>query len=443
MMRRALLGGLLICLSTSLLLAKPGVVRTKDGRGIEGDITDKGVEGATIVTKAGSVTIRVEDVAGIEYAGDIKELYKQRLEKLPKDAGAQSHFELARWLYDYKEYDLVQKELDSALAIDPNHAASSVLKHTVERTMMMERNRDAAATRPPGTAATRPPPNPNRRERHYVDAEQISIIRQSEIKETDKPVRVRLDGDIKKRFVEYSNMDPREFAALSDYDKAIKILNKGTPEMRKDVKILSDPASIAEFKAKVQPVLLSGCASTACHGGANAGSFVLYSPADSDAVTYTNFYFLTQYTANVDSAKRKAIDRLYPANSLITQFGLPKDKSEFDHPEARGWTHVFKTEQDPRYVQIINWIGNTLIAIEPKYPEGFFTLPGQPAVAPDEKKAVEKDPPAKPAPPPTARERQKESRNSDKENPADTVNEARERVRVINPGAITIPPIPF
>jgi tetratricopeptide (TPR) repeat protein len=440
MMRRALLGGLLICLSGSLLLAKPGVVRTKDGRNIEGDITDKGIEGATIVTKAGSVTIRVEDVAAIEYASDIKELYKQRLAKLPKDAGAQSHFELARWLYDYKEYDLVQKELDTALAIDPNHAASFILKHTVERTIMMERNRDGTGTRPPGPATR--PAAPSRRDRRYVDAEQISIIRQSEIKDTDRPVRVRLDGDIKKRFVEYSNMDARDFAALSDYDKALAILKKGTPEMRKDVKILSDPAAIAEYKTKVQPVLLSGCASTACHGGVNAGSFVLYSPADSDAVTYTNFYFLTQYTANVDSAKRKAIDRLYPANSLITQFGLPRDKSEFDHPEARGWTHVFKTEQDPRYVQILNWIGSGLIAIEPKYPEGFFPLPSQPAVAPDEKKAVEKDQP-KPAPPPAASERQKESRNSAKENPADSVDEARQRIRVINPGAITIPPIPF
>jgi hypothetical protein len=455
MIRRVLLGLLFLFMCASLSLAKPGVVKTKDGRTLEGDITDNGAEGVTIAMKAASVTLRAQDVASVEYAADIKQAYQQRLAKLPKDAGAQSHFELGRWLFDSKEYDLALKELDAALALDANHAPSALLKQTVERTVSMERNKVNVSSSSTPAPPTSPSTAIDKKDRRYLDADQISTVRQSELKETDRPVRVRLDGDVKKRFLEYDNQDQREFAALSDYDKALRILKKGTPEMRKDVKVLGDPPAIAEFKAKVQPVLLTGCATAACHGGKNGGSFVLYTPAASDAVTYTNFYILSQYGRKVDKTDRKAIDRLYPANSLILQYGMPSDRAEFDHPEVRGWAPVFKNEQDTRYQQVMDWISKSLISIDPKYPPNFFPVPGMPATPAEENKKEEGEPePAPDAataenPPPQRRpaEEKQPQGNTDKGNSKTTgnsnVDEARKRIRPINPGSIPIPPLPF
>ena len=406
---RSFLPALILCLLTTSLLARPGTVRTKDGRSIEGDITDKGTEGAVISTRAGQITIRADEIAEIQYGSNIKEAYEKRLAALPKDAGAPAHVDLARWLYENKEYDLARKELDTALTIDPNNQDANVLRQTVDRTMLLDkrpgtapppRQPAAAGTGAAGAAA------PNKavggtlvKDRHVLSAEQINIIKQAELRNDEQRVRVRLENNVAKKYVESANMDPREFAAMPDAAKAFNILKYGAPELRKDVKIVTDPQPLIEFKSKVQPALLQSCATSACHGGTTAGRFLLYNPADNDSVSYTNFYTLTQFTSNIEGTQRRMIDRLYPQNSLILQFALPRDRAEFDHPEAAGWKAVFSGTQDNRYFLLLDWVKNALVPIQPNYGIDFTlpttkapatqpTQPSQPAAPADQKPAA-------------------------------------------------------
>ncbi|HEV8606644.1 MAG TPA: tetratricopeptide repeat protein [Tepidisphaeraceae bacterium] len=367
MIGRCVVGGLLVCLLSASVLARPGTVRTKDGRSIEGDITDRGDNGAMITTKAGQITIKADEIAGIEYGGTIKEAYERRVAALPKDAGARSHFEIARWLYDNKEYELARKELDTAISLDPNYADAVMLRQTVDRTMLFEKRNNPGRPAGVAPAGTRPAAGGAIKERRLLNADQINTIKQFELRETEQRVRVRLDNGVAKRFIEYANRDVRDFAAMPDGLKALDILRNGTKEMRTDVRILTDPQAILEFKSKVQPTLLQGCASVACHGGSNAGRFLLYNPADNDGVTYTNFYTLSQFTAPVEKVERRAVDRLYSNNSLIIQFGLPRERAEFDHPEAQGWAFIYRNAQDTRYAQILDWIQNGLVAVQPNY----------------------------------------------------------------------------
>src|SRR6267142_2268829 len=154
MIARCLLAGLLVCHLASPTLARPGTVHTKDGRTIEGDITDKGADGVTITTRAGQITIAAGEVASVEYAGNIREAYEKRVAALPKNAGARTHYDIARWLYDNKEYELSRKELDTALSIDPNFEDAAVLRQTVDRTMLLDK-RVNPAVRPNPAAATK------------------------------------------------------------------------------------------------------------------------------------------------------------------------------------------------------------------------------------------------------------------------------------------------
>jgi tetratricopeptide (TPR) repeat protein len=401
MISRFALAGLLLCLLCTPLLARPGTIRTKDGRSIEGDIADKGADGATITTRAGQITIRADEIAEIQYGGNIKEAYEKRLAALPKDAGARAHVDLARWLYENKEYELARKELDTALALDPNNQDAAVLRQTVDRTMLLDKRTTPvrpAAGAGAGAAAGAGATNKNVggtaiKERHLLNAEQINTIKQFELRNDEQRVRVRLDNNVGKKYIEMANIQPNEFARLPDPLKALEILKNGSQDMRKDVKIVTDPQAILEFKAKVQPALLQGCATTACHGGSNAGKFLFYNPADNDAVSYTNFYTLTQLTSTVDKTERRMIDRLYPKNSLILQFGLPRDRAEFDHPDVPGWKMFFSGTQDTRYLNGLDWIQNGLVPIQPNY--GIeFTLPT--AKAP----ATQPAQPVQPAPPP-------------------------------------------
>ncbi|HEX2973542.1 MAG TPA: hypothetical protein VHP11_14500, partial [Tepidisphaeraceae bacterium] len=369
-MRRNLIVGLL-CLSASLAYAKNGAVRTRDGRTIEGDVTEKDSE-VIVTTKAGSVTLATTDVASITYASTIKEQYQQRLAALPKAAGAKAHVELAQWLYDNKEYTLARAELDRALELDANNADAATLKQAVERSMMWEREKqknagtqladeDAAGTRP------------SARERRLLDADQINAIRQGELQESDR-VRVRLDGDLRRRYLQQANIEPAKFAVLPDGQKALDILKNGTPEMRRDVRILSDPAPLMRFKLRIQPIVLNGCATINCHGGTNAGSFQLYNPANNEATTYTNFYILTQYNPQLGGAVHRSIDRQQPADSLIAQYGLPRDQAQLAHPSVQGLAAVFRGTRDPKYLEVIDWI-QSLTPLAPDY--GIvFRLPG-------------------------------------------------------------------
>lgn len=432
----ALMLAICLALISTDALAKQGVLKTKDGRSIEGDITDKGADGATITTKGGAITIARDDIDAITYGGgsNIQAEYQARKAKIPKDAGARDHYELARWLYTNRAYDLARTEVNIALAKDPQHADAALLRTTIERQAILDRTKPAAnGGRPAVPAATTRGVRPG--ERPTLTAEQINIIRQNELKQGDK-VNVAFSGDVKRKFVEYDNREPREFNRLPALEQALAILQLGIPEMRKDVRITNDPPALAEYKARIQPAILIGCATANCHGGDKAGAFRLIAPAQNDAASYTNFFILSQMAASSEGAKRHGIDRLYPEKSLIAQFGMPRDLAEYDHPEAAGWNAIYRNESDPKLKLVTDWIRDRLVAVEPDYKAIDFPLPTlkePPADAPKEGDTPQserpKEEPRNPRETQRARDDRDERRGNNNSNTQDALDEARQRIR--------------
>ncbi|MGA2497785.1 MAG: hypothetical protein ABSH20_08595 [Tepidisphaeraceae bacterium] len=395
-LRHGLLSIVVIGLFAGMVFAKPGVVRTRDGRTLEGEVTDKGLDGVTIVTRLGTISIARDEVAAIDYGVDIKEAYQKRLAALPRNAGAKEHFEIARWLYDAKAFALARQEVNTVLSLDPNSADAVQLRQMIDREAAWEAaGKTGLDTKAQPGAASRPAAAATVRDRKYLDADQINQIRMAELKETDRAVRVRFEAGVEKRYTEYDNVDSRDFAALSNFEKALRIMKKGTADMRKDVKIINDPQSMMEFKTRILPMVLNGCAATNCHGGVNAGSFQLFNPANDDAAVYTNFYILTRTAATVAETRRKMIDRTYPQNSLLVQFALPRERADFRHPEAQGFTPVFKGMDDPRCRIMVDWMNKSLLPLDPDYHID-YVLPG--STAPTSQPAALPVPP-QPTPP--------------------------------------------
>ena len=86
--RWRLVGGslfLLITFSTGWLLAKQGVVTTRDGQRVEGDINEKADE--VVVTSHGVNTVIARDnIASLQYSEAFEKQFQDRLAKLdPKD----------------------------------------------------------------------------------------------------------------------------------------------------------------------------------------------------------------------------------------------------------------------------------------------------------------------------------------------------------------------
>src|SRR5437764_6879936 len=88
-----------VCFSASLLLARPGVVKTLDGKTLEGEIEEKPDQ--VLVTMHGIKTaVNRDNVDGqVEYFDNVEERYKSKVAQLPKKPSAADRLALARWLF--------------------------------------------------------------------------------------------------------------------------------------------------------------------------------------------------------------------------------------------------------------------------------------------------------------------------------------------------------
>ena len=400
--------GALVCGSASIVLAKPGIVKTRDGRTIEGDITEKN-DGVIITISGIPTTIARDNVESVQYVGSIDEQYRKRLADLPKPATAKDHIDLARWLFDNKSYDLASKETAAALQLDPNNTEATTLNTTIQGQLRLDRTKLTSGGTTPSTPVVRPttpaktvaPVDPTTDHtaamRKYLSAENVLLLKQAEWSRDDTSVKISLTTDVKRKYIAAAQENAAAFNALSPSDQARRILENGTAEQRKDVHISNDPAVLAEFKRSIQPMLLSGCATAGCHGGAGGGKFFLYSSPENDAATYTNFYLLMQGSAQSEGAQRMLIDRTYPEKSLVIEFGLPSEITKVSHPEVKGvtWRPLFRSRDDAQFKTLTKWMGK-LVTPDPVYGFNFSleeSAPKSPTSAPTSNPAPAPAPP--------------------------------------------------
>jgi hypothetical protein len=174
-------------------------------------------------------------------------------------------------------------------------------------------------------------------------------------------------------------------------------------ELKKEIKLTTDPQSMAIYRRTVQPLIINNCATAGCHGSKHAGRFVLFTNnPDRDEVAYSNFYILQDYRQTIGDTEYWMIDRTYPERSILAQFALSPDAAELKHPAIKGQAYkpIAVNKSAPGYQAIVGWM-RQLQAGEPKY--GIkYTPPGdanKKAPAPADKDGQSAPPPAKPGTP--------------------------------------------
>ena len=386
MKRFGVFAGLMLMVFASFLFARQGVVKTHNGQTYEGEIDEKDPTAVTVVTHGISTRLDRSSIASITYA-DASQGLAQQLAKLgPKDVA--SRLAIARQAMTAQEYAVARNAAEQVLAIDPNNAEAVALESTIESQMRMERNSQKPAEEaPPSTAKTTTRPVDQR----TLRPSEINAIRQAEMRPDDAGVRVRFEHNVQHRFVDFLGKDHAgSFYSLNPMQQAQRILRDGPPEMREDVIIVNDPPALLQYRRVIQPFVVLNCATAACHGGnQSATSFQLLIPPDSDAATYTNFYILTRYSQPSRQSSDgvfgnglvKMIDRQHPQHSLLLEYALPGSMAEFQHPEVTNFRPPLRGTSDARYRQMLDWIGSTLVAVEPDYGFDFKTPATQPGAA--------------------------------------------------------------
>lgn len=416
--------------SASVLLAKPGVVKTTDGQTYAGELDESSPETIVVTSPTNiSTPIPRERIAAVEYTEDYEKNFRDRLSKLgPQDIAGR--LKLAREAYEKRHYILARDAAEAARQIDPNNAEAADLVNSIQSQIRLERQQRlqqqqqqqqqqpaAAGGAGAGGGADAEVTTTQPMAERLLKPDQINAIRQAELRPDDPGVRVRFERDVKKRFMEYQNLTPQEINRMSVNTLVQRIINEGTPEMRRDVTIQNDPPAMLEFRRNVQPFILNNCATSGCHGTIQPAKFSLITPGDSDAAMYTNFYTLQNYVKKLPTSgdnvfgrgELRMIDRQAPAQSLLLQYGLPGAVAEFDHPDVQGYRPPYRGVNDARYQQVLRWIGDTLITVPEQY--GFAVEPSsaasQPASAPATAPAAASatkpaSPPAPAARPPAA-----------------------------------------
>ena len=387
---------------------KPGVVKTRSGQTFEGDV-EQLPDGSLVITAKSGVVSRVarDDIVSFEEQGkSFLEQFNQRRAKLdPSDV--KGRLDLARFALDHKQYQLALLMVEEATEIAPNNEEARTLRETIRQQARLDRQQRPPATTPaspPGpatapatepTATTTPAGGPHPGERRFLTADDIQQVRRGELKSGDS-TRVAIPNDVRRAYATQAGVSFAQFSAKPPVEQAIEILSKGDDSMRKQVKITSDPEAIVRFK-QIQPIVLSGCATTSCHGTAGGGGLTLY-PADNDAATYTNFYILSKFARNAQSgnganggnnnggggffggggsAERKLIERGRGDQSLLVQYGLPEAKATYKHPKVANFRPAFRDRDDPMARRVIGWMNDVLKPIEPTYDIN-YPLPGKP-----------------------------------------------------------------
>ncbi|HWB54502.1 MAG TPA: hypothetical protein VG722_09925 [Tepidisphaeraceae bacterium] len=217
----------------------------------------------------------------------------------------------------------------------------------------------AGQSRPTTESATRP--NAIR----PLNAREVSDIRLSLLKPGDVDVALRFEHDVLRRYSTATSRPWKSFEEEPHIEQAIEIINDPNQAFRHDVRVLSDPPEMVEFKFRILPLVLAGCASSGCHSADGTDEFRLSHKTHNEGYVYADFDQLRKYVKTVESDRQSMfatarVDRLInlddPESSLLVQYALPARLAQTPHPATRHWRPMATSKSDPRYRELLRWI---------------------------------------------------------------------------------------
>jgi len=301
------------------------------------------------------------------------------------DSDVEGLLRLVQWLRTKSQWDSALAELEHILSVQPDNPQAAELK------MMIEAQRDLAKKTGGGKRA--PPPKnaekvaPGAVVQLLTDRD-INIIKVYESDLADPP-RMIIDRETIKMLIAEHEGDPlipstpegRDALLRASPAKILDIMFKiQARNLYERVKVIDQPRALKLFRDRVhRGWLINTCATAHCHGGNEAGRFMLATERPgSDATVYTNFLILERYKTRDG---KPLINYEEPAKSPLLQLALSRDRSSVKHPEVPGmqgnfdlFRPAFKNEEDPRFQDALDWI-KAMYRPRPEYPVQ-FVLPG-------------------------------------------------------------------
>ena len=313
------------------------MIQMRDGTSLKALVHEDGNAGVVYEIATIINTISRDHVQRVVLLPSVEQqLTKLKATLQPEDV--KRHVEICRWLVQQQRADLAIPELESILAKGPNHQATSLLD--VARITLAARVRAQGRD---GAKDHSPSPNNPYVGRLLTDDE-VNLLRVFEV-DFAHPPRMSVSPDtVRALLTQYStsklipaNESDRARLITADPSEVLRLMFAlKAREFYPRVTVESDPASLRAFHRDVYSRwLIPNCTTSRCHGGTDAGDFLLHLSHSKDPnVRATNLLILLRKTIG----DRPMIDFGDPSASLLIQYGLPRHLARSPHPAVKGWT---------------------------------------------------------------------------------------------------------
>ena len=360
-----------------------GLVILRTGETRDGIIIEDNFDFVLMEIKGIRARLSRESVSHVVLEASFEEKYEQA-----KAAIAPENHEgllvLCRWLMDEQRYDLARTELLSLLEKTEMPEARKLLT-TVEAQLALEKPRETADD----TATSQPNDGENPEEPHkrtgpvypadilpgtILTSDDVNIIRVYEI-DFDRPPKVVVPADTIRALIENygttklipASQTGRTAMFRADPLDIVRVMFElRARELYPQIEVKTEPYALNLFRQRVHDTwLMNNCASTRCHGGVEGAPFFLHARNyKDDRVRYTNLLILERL--QLDPAW-PLINYDKPDDSLILQYGLPRESARKPHPKVPNWKPAFTDTQHKLWQGSIEWI-RAMMVPRPAYP---------------------------------------------------------------------------
>lgn len=348
--------------------AKTAVVYLKDRQApVTGELVGENAE-QVIIRVAGIATPYDRAMIDrIEWKLSPAEQFADKRAKI-KDENIVGRYNLAEWAYkqDNANLDeLAKEELAALLAAKPDVIEAKILLRLVED--QIAKRADAATPTPPNgggnTGAATPTTDPNAPAlpSKTLSDDDRALLKVMLVDLSTKP-RLMISNKVLDQFLKdfrdhpalalYQGRNGRAaFMRLQPHEQLGVIFEAKARAIYPQVQVRTEPAPLEEFRIKWNPHLV-------------VRHFMRYfpeqsrqiylqdKPANGEATAYTNLLML--HRASIDG--KRLLNANQPRQSLLLQWGLPREEATSPAPDVPGYRPYFNGMQDPRVAEFEKWV---------------------------------------------------------------------------------------
>jgi hypothetical protein len=366
--RIAALAVVIVALIAELGPAKTAIVyRTDRDEPMRGELVSEQPDKVIIKIANIDTPIPRSVILRVEYELSIAEQYAERTAEI-EPTEFDRRYEAIKWLYGHNTLEadqLAARELRKLLDDKPDHPQAPLLLELVTQ-RIQGRLADPQDPNPDDdvpNGADQDTDKPTARPR-TLDPEQRNLMKVIEIVLSARPRIAISDRDLREFYDKYRD-DPAmtryqgrrgkaRFMRLKGHQHLELIFETKAKEYYSKVTIRDEPKPLQVYRQKIASGLVARhCGS--CHGHGEAdGLYLIPEDASGEEVAYTNLLILHR----TQVGKQRLIDRDIPEESLLVQYALPREAARYPHPDVPGFKQYFRSEDDPRYGETIEWIGS-------------------------------------------------------------------------------------